>query len=127
MIKFQQEFEAVQREAYGVNVNNGWWKDRQEIEEACNHCGIDHRPNLAIELLGLCHSELSEAMEAARKHPIETWADSTTKDTMVREMAGTIVRLMDMAEYFNLPLAEAIEEEIAHNKTRGFKHGWKKA
>jgi hypothetical protein len=108
-------------------VENGWWNDRQEIEEACSHCGIDHRPNLAIELLGLCHSELSEAVEAARKHPVDKWRVAHEKDTMVREMAGTIVRLMDMAEYFDLPLAEAIEEEIAHNKTRGFKHGGKAA
>lgn len=88
---------------------------------------IDHAPNLAIELIGLCHTELSEAVEAARKHRQQSWSDAKTKDTMVRELAGAIVRIMDMSEFFELPLAEAILEEIKANSQRGYMHGGKKA
>ena len=48
-------------------------------------------------------------------------------DPMVREMAGAIVRLMDMAQYFELPIGKAILAEIEANRQRGFRHGGKAA
>jgi hypothetical protein len=125
--KFVTAFNATQSEAHGVNIANGWWKERNRILAACDDYGIEYCPHLAIELIGLHHTELSEAVEAARKHPIESWSDHTTKDTMVRELAGAVVRIMDMAEYFGLPLAKAIEAEIEANRGRGHMHGGKKA
>lgn len=125
--KFALHFGLLQREAFKINVANGWWSERQKIRRLCEAQGIDFRPHLVIELIGLAHTELSEAVEAARKHPPEKWGDHTTKDTLVRELAGTVVRIMDMAEYFELPLAQAIEAEIEANRTRGYMHGGKAA
>lgn len=125
--EFVEQFELVQADAHRVNVQNGWWEEREKIDCWCASYGVDYGPHLAIELIGLAHTELSEAVEAARKHDPKTWGDHTTKDTMVRELAGTVVRIMDMAEYFGLPLAKAIEGEIEANRTRGYKHGGKKA
>lgn len=125
--QFVREFEQVQLNAFRVNLANGWWSERSRIREICEREGIDFRPHLAIELIGLAHTELSEAVEAARKHPHETWCNHTKKDTLVRELAGTVVRIMDMAEYFGLPVAQAIEAEIEANRTRGFMHGGKAA
>lgn len=125
--EFVEQFNFVQADAFRVNLTNGWWSERTTILEICEANGIDYRPHLAIELVGLIHTEPSEAIEAARKHPAESWGDYTKKDTLVRELAGTVVRIMDMAEYFGLPLAQAIEAEIEHNRTRGFRHGGKAA
>lgn len=125
--EFVEQFQLAQADAHRVNVQNGWWDQRHRIRELCGGSGISYSPNLAIELIGLAHTELSEAVEAARKHDSKTWGDYTTKDTMVRELAGTVVRIMDMAEYFGLPLAKAIEAEIEANRTRGYMHGGKKA
>ena len=124
---FVIEFCAKQYQAHKVNLENGWWNERSQIDMLCGREGIEYLPHLAIELIGLHHTELSEAVEAARKHPIASWADHTTKDTMVRELAGAVVRIMDMAEYFGLPLAKAIEAEIEANRGRGHMHGGKKA
>ena len=124
---FVSEFSGVQAEAYQVNLLNGWWGRRSNIVSMCAADGINYSPHLAIELLGLVHSEISEAVEAARKHDSETWKDYTKPDTMVREMAGAIVRLMDMAQYFELPLGKAILSEIEANRQRGFRHGGKAA
>ena len=44
-----------------------------------------------------------------------------------RELAGTVIRCMDIAERFDLRLAEAIVEEIKANAERGFRHGGKAA
>jgi hypothetical protein len=125
--KFVIEFDRVQQEAFLINCTNGWWSDRADIAEACVTSGVDYNPHLAIELIGLIHTELSEAVEAARKHPIESWGDYKTKDTMVRELAGCVVRIMDMAENFGLPVGRAIEAEIKANAQRGYMHGGKKA
>ena len=124
---FQLHFAEVQKHAHQINVANGWWGKRSDIVSMCAAEGINYCPHLAIELCGLAHSEISEAVEAARKHHADTWGDHEKKDTLVRELAGTIVRLMDMAEYFNLPLAKAVEAEIEANRSRGFMHGGKAA
>jgi hypothetical protein len=124
---FVSEFRGVQAEAHHVNLLNGWWGEREAIIDLCADKGIDFRPHLAIQLLGLTNTENSEAIEAARKQDPETWKDYTKPDTMVREMAGAIVRLMDMAQYFELPLGKAILAEIEANRQRGFRHGGKAA
>lgn len=124
---FVLHFNSKQNEAYRVNVANGWWQGRTEVFSLCASEGINYGPNLIIELIGLAHTELSEAVEAARKHPVDRWDEYKTKDTLVRELAGTVVRIMDMAAYFDLPLGKAIEAEIDANRTRGYKHGGKAA
>lgn len=121
---FKIWFGVAQCAAYQINVANGWWDNRNAII----HSSIPGSTELVmIGCLGLVHSEVSEAIEAVRKHDSITWEDAKTKDTLVRELAGTVVRCMDLAERFNLPLAEAIVEEIKANAERGYKHGGKAA
>lgn len=121
---FRQAFERAARGAYQINVANGWWEDRNAIMASGMPSVV---PLVVIGCLGLVQSEASEAIEAARKHEFATWSDAKTKDTLVRELAGTVVRCMDLAERFGLPLAEAIVEEIKANAERGFRHGGKAA
>lgn len=119
-VTFIDSFQIAQRSAHGVNCRNGWWDDRDKIMES----GIPNAvPLVTIACLGMVGTEVAEAIEAARKHEFATWGDHTTKDTLVRELAGTIVRCMDIAERFDLPLAEAIVEEIKAARERGYKHG----
>jgi len=128
MSEFTKHFSAVQNEAHLVNVMNSWWDDRMAIDNmlySTPKLREVNKRSMIISLLGLVDSEVAEAMEAVRKHPEETWSDSATKDTLVRELGGAIVRIMDLAEHLGLPLAEAIEAEIESNKTRGIKHGGK--
>ena len=121
---FIQAFGKASRGAYQINVANGWWDDRNAIIASGMPSVV---PLVVIGCIGLVQSEASEAIEAARKHPMEAWSDAKTKDTLVRELADTIVRCMDLAERFDLPLAEAIVEEIKANAERGFRHGGKAA
>jgi ABC-type Fe3+ transport system substrate-binding protein len=121
---FVRTFGDVQLQAHSINRLNGWWDDR----EAYLASGLPNaHANTVCALVGLAHTELSETIEAARKHPMQTWADPKTKDTMVRELAGTVVRVMDLAQAFGLPLAEAILAELNANAARGFRHGGKAA
>jgi hypothetical protein len=125
--EFAARFTDMQNAAHQVNRANGWWNERCEIAQLLRANLISYPPHLAIELLGLAGSEIAEAIEAARKHHQDDWGDATTKDTMVRECAGAVVRLMDLCEYFGLPLGEAIIAEVRANQGRGHKHGGKAA
>lgn len=122
--EFKTAFRLASRGAHAVNNRNGWWADRDMLMASGMPNAV---PMVVIGCLGLVTSEAAEAMEAARKQPMEAWSDAKTKDTLVREIAGTVVRCMDLATRFDLPLAEAIVEEIKANAERGFRHGGKAA
>ena len=122
--EFVAAFGTASRGAYRINVENGWWGDRDMVMASGMPNAV---PIVVTGCLGLVGTEVSEAIEAVRKQPQEAWDDAKTKDTLVRELAGTVVRCMDLAERLNLPLAEAIVEEIKANAERGFRHGGKAA
>jgi len=121
---FDIVFASVQREAHRVNVENGWWEDPRKLIESRFFGG---QSTVVLACLALVTSEVAEAMEAVRKHDPETWDDAKTKDTLVRELAGCVVRCMDLAGELDLPLSTAIVEEIEANRARGHKHGGKAA
>lgn len=126
-VLFLDSIRWAQDEAYHINVTNGWWDKRLKMHSVLKENGIDNSPNQIIELCGLIDSEIAEAIEAARKHKPETWSDPNTKDTLVRELAGAVVRIMDLCEHYKLPLGEAFIAELNHNAGRGHMHGGKAA
>lgn len=125
--EFVRAFEDMQAVVHAINREKGFWLDRQNIVAACSTVDEDliepASRQIAIATLGLVGTEVSEAIEAARKHPPESWGTTTEKDTLVREMAGATVRAMDMAGANNWRLGEAIVEELQHNLQRPFLHG----
>jgi len=120
----QRYIHAIAKEAWRINEANGWWDARRAIMRSELPAATQH---VVIACLGLVTSEVAEAMEAVRKHPPESWGDPKTKDTLVRELAGCVIRCMDLAVELRLPLGEAIAEELWANVTRGHKHGGKAA
>ena len=124
LITHAAHFDALAHQAWSVNNANRWWDDRREIM-ASKLPGA--QANVVIACLGLITSEVAEAIEAVRKHDPKTWGLVKTKDTLVRELAGTVIRCMDLATELSLPLGDAIVAEIEANKARGPKHGGKAA
>ena len=113
----------VAHDVHNVNVNNGWWEDREAIASA--HPKGQHQVMLAA--LALVTTEISEAVEAVRKHDPTTWTDTKTKDTFARELAGATIRIMDLAVWVGVDLGEAVRAELEANKARGHRHGGKAA
>ena len=113
----------VAHDVHRVNVANGWWEDRNAIVAA--HPKGRHQVVLAA--LALVTTEVSEAVEAIRKHDPTTWRDTKTKDTFARELAGATLRIMDLAAATGVDLGEAIRAELEANKSRGHRHGGKAA
>lgn len=110
-------------------VNKGFWRAERSFGE----------------LIALCHSELSEALEDARNGngQNEIWYEYEDLETtftsefnklgetlgkpcgIPSELADTVIRIMDMCGAYNIDLEAILLEKIAYNRTRGYKHGGK--
>jgi len=75
--------------SHAISVHRGWWKEHRNVGE----------------MLALMHSELSEALEGARK---DLPSDHIPGFSMVEEeLADTLVRIFDFASAAKLRLGEA--------------------
>lgn len=87
----------------------GWWHDLQTGEDMRGKRNIG-------ELLMLSVSELSEAMEGARKGLMD---DKLPHRPMLEvELADAVIRIMDIAGGFDLDIAGAIAEKLEYNSHR---------
>jgi NTP pyrophosphatase (non-canonical NTP hydrolase) len=90
------------KECFAVAESKGWWE--RERNEA--------------EAIALMHSELSEALEAAREHkPIEDF---------VEELADCCIRIFDYCGKHGYDLEGALMKKIEKNRNRPHRHGNKK-
>ena len=64
----------------------------------------------------LIHSEISEAMEGARKGLMDNHLKH--RSMMEVELADAIIRIFDLAESKNFNLGETIYEKLEYNKNR---------
>ena len=118
----------ISKEIHQNNIDKGFWEDKESKNVG--------------EVLMLCVSELSEALEAHRKgkfanillfknytidaqEPFEPNFRLYIKDTFEDEIADTVIRLFDLCEGFGIDLETHIRLKTDFNKTRPFKHGKK--
>jgi len=78
--------------------------------------GWHNKPREVGTLIALCHSELSEAMEGARKDLMDDHLP--TRKMLEVELADCIIRILDMAGLYNLDVAGAIAEKHDYNRNR---------
>lgn len=104
--KFVDAWNAVERSAHSTSRKNGWW------EEPCEHG----------TRIALIHSELSEALEALRKHNPHS-EKIPEFSGLEEELADVVIRIMDYAGGFGLRVPEAILAKVAFNRTRPHRHG----
>lgn len=87
-------------ECHALSVKAGWWDDPREVGT----------------MLCLIHSEVSEAMEGARKDLND---DHLTHRKMFEvELADAVIRIFDLAGSQDMDLGGAIVEKLEYNKTR---------
>ena len=72
-------------------------------------------------MLALIHSEISEALEADRKDLMDD--KLPYRKGLEVELADAFIRICDMAGGLSMDLGGAVEEKLAYNTTREFKHG----
>ena len=116
------DIKEVSESIHKNNVEKGFWEDK-----ANKNVG---------EVLMLCVSELSEALEAHRKGKFANQAEflisekafkekfvENIKDSFEDEIADTVIRLFDLCQGFDIDLEWHIQQKMKYNATREFKHG----
>ena len=110
--------ETLQEKIHQGNVDAGWWTDLDTLQSLAEECRIRTRFGKALvaEKLALIHSEISEAMEGARKNLMD---DKLPHRKMIEvELADALIRILDLAGALHLDLAGAMQEKLMYNKTR---------
>jgi hypothetical protein len=91
-------------------------------QNAVEHGFYEHEFNLGEKLM-LTITELAEGYEGVRKNighlPDEHCPEYTNEEI---ELADSIIRLLDLAEYRKLRLAGAVLCKMDYNATRPYKH-----
>ena len=91
------------REAHKNSVEAGWWNEEDTVDTV-------------PAKLCLIHSEISEAMEGARKDLMD---DKLPHRKMIEvELADAVIRIADLCGHLKLNLGEAIIEKMDYNKNR---------
>jgi len=108
-------------------VEHGWWEEERSFGE----------------IIALCHSELSEALEEYRDGKQEVYCkgvdicdrdcsectlpiDMKKPEGIAVELADCIIRILDYCGAAGIDIDEVIKLKHEYNKTRPYKHGGKR-
>ena len=127
---FEQAFDDIESRVHQTAVDKGWWDECYTCfnitatDGRVTRSGFDPAIRNTGEAIALMHSELSEALEYARKG--NGPSDHIPKFSGVEEeFADVIIRIMDYSKANNLDVSGAIIAKARFNATREHKHGGK--
>jgi NTP pyrophosphatase (non-canonical NTP hydrolase) len=113
---------------HDCNVAKGW------DEPLCTKPAEGDEPPLDVNVynvlakLALVHSEVSEALEAARERQwLETFAPNGKPEGFVTELADAVIRIFHICAQLGLDIEGALKRKVDFNWTRSFRHGGKAA
>ncbi len=118
---FIASLSELAREAHANSRAKGFWSIADEIKQHPRAAELEIMWKLSR--IALMHSEASEALEGIRKDLKDDHLPHRSME--VAELADVVIRIMDYAGAYDLPLAEVVLEKMAYNAGRPFLHGKK--
>lgn len=106
-IRHAEAINIARDDVHARNVKAGWWHDLDTGEPKDRNAG---------ELIALCHSELSEALEGVRKNRMDDHLPDRKMEEV--EMADCVIRILDYCGGRGLDLGGAIDAKLAYNAQR---------
>jgi NTP pyrophosphatase (non-canonical NTP hydrolase) len=119
--------QALQRECHKAAYEAGWWHQQygaaggtEDLARLCRDAETTRERLFAGALisqkLALIHSEVSEALEGARKNRMDDHLPH--RKSIEVELADAVIRIADLAGALGLDLGGAIAEKMAYNAQR---------
>lgn len=98
------------KEIHENALAHGWWDEDRSTGE----------------IIALCHSELSEALEAYRRGEPMVWIDGAKPEGIAVEMVDCIIRILDYLGKEGIDVEEVLRMKHEYNVTRPYRHGGKR-
>ena len=88
---------------------HGWWDKERSFGD----------------IIALCHSELSEALEAFRNHEATVYVKDGKPEGIAVEMIDCVIRIFDWCAQAGIDIDSVIQQKMKYNETRPYRHGGK--
>ena len=96
------------KEIYENAKSHGWWDKERSFGD----------------IIALCHSELSEALEEYRNgKPMIYYGEDEKPEGVAVEIIDCIIRILDWAGHENIDVDKILSEKHEYNKRRPYRHG----
>ena len=104
-IYYADQVAQIEQLCHGLAREAGWW-DSRNLDD----------PQTIPACLCLVHSEVSEAMEGARKNRMDDHLPH--RKALEVELADAMIRILDLAGAYQLDLGGALVEKLVYNTQR---------
>jgi len=118
------ELRDLQEKAHVLAKLKGWWDDFPDT-------GPERWTHINSRLMTII-TELAEASEEVASGSLKQYYEVPEgRDEVAKpcgfgiELADTIIRIVDLAEGLRIDIQSLVEEKMAYNKTRPYRHGGK--
>lgn len=124
----QLNLNQLAEQIHNDNVLKGFYEGPEKLKALVEVYGSDEDKDALAKLFGaqriaLMHSELSEGLEGHRKDLKDDHLPHRTSFEV--ELADALIRILDAAGHYRIDILGAVEEKLAYNRSRPYKHGKK--